>query len=54
MHNQILILFLSFKAGPVSAAGGPSSRLAFGNSHVKLPGLHILSQVVRRKENTEY
>ena len=28
MQNPILMLFLSFKAGPVSAVGSPSSRLA--------------------------
>ena len=42
----ILMLFLSFKAGPVSAVGSPSSWLAFGNSQVQLRGRHILSQVV--------
>ena len=46
MQNPILMLFLSFKAGPVSAHGSPSSRLAFGNSQVQLPGRHFLSQVV--------
>ena len=46
MQNSILMLFLSFKAGPVSAVGSPSSRLAFGNSQVQLPSQHILSQVV--------
>ena len=45
-QNPILMLFLSFKAGPVSAVGSPSSRLAFANSQVQLPGQHILSQVV--------
>ena len=30
MQNTILMLFLSFKAGPVSAVGSPSSRLASG------------------------
>ena len=44
-QNPILKLFQSFKAGPVSAVGSPSSRLAFGNSQVQLPGRHILSQV---------
>ena len=29
MQNPILMLFLSFKAGPRSAVGNPSSRLAF-------------------------
>ena len=46
MQNPILMLFLSFKASLVSAVGSPSSRLAFGNSQVQLPGRHILSQVV--------
>ena len=46
IQNPILMLFLSFKAGPVSAVGSPSSQLAFGNSQVQLPGRHILSQVV--------
>ena len=46
MQNPILMLFLSFKAGPVSAVGSPSSWLAFGNLQVQLPGRHILSQVV--------
>ena len=38
MQNPILMLYLSFKAGPVSAVGSPTSRLAFGNSQVQLPG----------------
>ena len=46
MQNPILMLFLSFKAGPVSAVGSPSSRLAVGNLQVQLSGRHILSQVV--------
>ena len=46
MQNPILMLFLSFKAGPVSAVGSPSSMLAFWNSQVQLPGRHILSRVV--------
>ena len=52
MQNPILILFLSFEAGPVSAVGSPSSRLAFGNSQVQLPGRHILSQVVSDEQST--
>ena len=46
IQNPILMLFLSFKAGPVSAVGSPSSLLAFQNSQVELPGRYILSQVV--------
>ena len=46
MQNPILMLFLSFKAGPLSTVGSPSSRLAFRNSQVQPPGPHILSQVV--------
>ena len=46
MQNPIMQLFLLFKAGPISAVGIPSSRLAFGYSQVQLPGRHILSQVV--------
>ena len=46
MQNTILMLFLSFKAGPVSAVGSLLSWLAFGNLQVQLPGRHILSQVV--------
>ena len=46
MQNTIQMLFLSFKASPVSAVGSPSSRLAFENLQVQLPGRHILSQVV--------
>ena len=38
MQNPILILFLSLKSCPVSPIGSPSSRLAFGNSQVQLPG----------------
>ena len=45
MQNPIQMLFLSFKTGPVSAFGSLSSRLAFGNSQVQLPGQHSLSQV---------
>ena len=46
MQNPVLMLLLSFKAGPVSAVGSLSSRLVFGNSQVQLPDRHILSQVV--------
>ena len=49
MQNPILMLFLSFKAGPVSVVGSPSSRLAFGNSQVQLPGRHKLSVTFERR-----
>ena len=46
IQNPILMLFLSFKAGPVTAVCSSSSLLACRNSQVELPSRHILSQVV--------
>ena len=37
------MLFLSFKAGPVSAVGSPSPRLAFGNLQVQGGGSDVVS-----------